>query len=377
MSKKKVRAGHRGFLTGVLPDVDECLNSYEAEKKVELVKWHTVLKEQLDKILPLDEEIYAELIADEKSTEEDITAEIDRAARLKADVLQRLAAIDEKLAVLQSGLSESQHMSGPPSSPYQNVVENGATSSSANSKTVRVKLPKLEVRKFSGKLEEWQEFWDSFESAIHANDSLSNVDKFSYLRGLLLEPARSAIVGFALTSANYEAAVELLKKRFGKKTAIQRTLVNELLNTRPVFNESDTARLRGLYDFVETKYRALQALNVDERTYSEIVVPMLLERIPDSVRLTITRGKQYLEWTLKDLLDSLLTEVELREDHNLTAQRGGSNDRRKGPQTASEKEGTRDVHSALEATPQKIAKRCKTSRNVRDFYLNSVDVLIV
>ena len=61
----------------------------------------------------------------------------------------------------------------------------------------------------------WQEFWDSFESAIHSNDSLSNVDKFSYLRGLLLEPARSAIAGFALASANNEAAVELLKKRFG------------------------------------------------------------------------------------------------------------------------------------------------------------------
>ena len=66
----------------------ERLNNYEAEKNVDLAKWHTVLKEQLDKILLLDEEIYAELIADEKSTEEDITAEIDRAARLKADVLQ-------------------------------------------------------------------------------------------------------------------------------------------------------------------------------------------------------------------------------------------------------------------------------------------------
>ena len=44
---------------------------------------------------------------------------------------------------------------------------------------------------------------------------------------------------------------------------------------------------------------------------------MLLERIPGSIRLTITRGEQYLmEWTLKDSLDSLLTEVELREDHN-------------------------------------------------------------
>ena len=62
---------------------------------------------------------------------------------------------------------------------------------------------------------------------------------------------------------------------------------------------------------------------------------MLLERIPDSIRLTITRGKQYLEWTLKHLLDSLLTEAELLEDHNLTTQQGESNDYRKGPQAAS------------------------------------------
>ena len=85
-----------------------------------------------------------------------------------------------------------------------------------------------------------------------------------------------------------------MKKRFGKKTAIQRTLVNELLNTRPVFNDSDTVRLRTLYDFVESKYRALEALQVEEQTYSEIVVPVLLERIPDSIRLTITRGTNYL-----------------------------------------------------------------------------------
>ena len=78
--------------------------------------------------------------------------------------------------------------------------------------------------------------------------------------------------------------------------------------------------MHGLYDFMETKYRALQVLKGDEHTYSEIVVPMLLERIPDSIRLTITQGKQYLEWTLKHFLDSLLTEVELRADNNLTAQ---------------------------------------------------------
>ena len=80
-----------------------------------------------------------------------------------------------------------------------------------------------------------------------------------------MEPARSAIGGFVLTSANYKSAIELLKKRYGKKIAVQRALVNELLNAPTVFHEGDTRRLCSLCDFVETKYRALQALEVDEQ----------------------------------------------------------------------------------------------------------------
>ena len=37
------------------------------------------------------------------------------------------------------------------------------------------KLPKLEVRKFDGKVHEWQEFWDCFVSAINENETLSKV----------------------------------------------------------------------------------------------------------------------------------------------------------------------------------------------------------
>ena len=85
----------------------------------------------------------------------------------------------------------------------------------------------------------------------------------------------------------------MLKKWYGKKIANQRSLVNELLNARPIFNECDTSRLRSLYDFAEKKYRALQALGVEEKNYSEVVVPTFLEKIPDSIRLTVTRGREY------------------------------------------------------------------------------------
>ena len=247
--------------------------------------------------------------------------EIERSGRLRADATQVLAAIEERLT------------EQPPPPPASQVAPQYVNSNqsyqpiSSQQKTVRAKLPKLEVKKFNGKLCEWQEFWDSFESAIHMNDGLSNVDKFSYLRSLLLGSAKSAIGGFALTSA-----IELLKKRYGKKVAIQRALISELLNARPVFNESDMPRLRSLYDFAKTKYRALQALGVEEQSYSEVVVPTLLEKIPDAIRLTITRGRKYLEWTLGDT-EALLVEVELREDHCQAEHR--SSEAKKGPVTSS------------------------------------------
>ena len=56
-----------------------------------------------------------------------------------------------------------------------------------------------------------------------------------------------------------------------------------IINARPVFNESDTPTLHSLYDFAETKYRALQALGVEEQSYSEVVVPTLLEKILDAI----------------------------------------------------------------------------------------------
>ena len=65
--------------------------------KVNLVTWKETLNEQLEKIVPLDEAILAELVEKEESSEDDITDEIQRAARLKADVIKRLVTIEERL----------------------------------------------------------------------------------------------------------------------------------------------------------------------------------------------------------------------------------------------------------------------------------------
>ena len=185
-------------------------------------------------------------------------------------------------------------------------------------------MPKLEVRKFSGKIQDWREFWDSFESAIHKNEGLSDIDKFTYLRGLVEEPAKSSIAGFALTAVNYSTALEVLQRRFGNKTVVQRAYVNELLNVKPVFSANDTDGLRKFFDTVESNFRGLEALEVNKEVYSEIVVPTILNKLPEVVRLTITRGKDHLKWNIGDFVDALQAEVELRECHALTTLSGNN-----------------------------------------------------
>jgi hypothetical protein len=135
--------------------------------------------------------------------------------------------------------------------------------------------------------------------------------------------------------------VQLLKKRYGKNTLIKRTHIQELLNVQPVYSARDCGRLRVLFDKIETHYRGLEALGVDEATYSDIVVPAILEKIPEVVRLTITRDKLHSDWSMNDVLTALEKEIELREEYQTNRQgeersdKRRSNGRNNGPSTGS------------------------------------------
>ena len=76
-----------------------------------------------------------------------------------------------------------------------------------------------------------------------------------------------------------------MEKRFGKPNVIQRAHISQLISITPVVNERNVARLPGMHDEIETHLRGLEALGVDTATYSGFVVPVLMERIPETVRL--------------------------------------------------------------------------------------------
>ena len=56
-----------------------------------------------------------------------------------------------------------------------------------------VKLPKLQLKEFSGDPLEWRSFWDSFEASVHLSTKISDVDKMNYLKGFLRGDASRAM----------------------------------------------------------------------------------------------------------------------------------------------------------------------------------------
>ena len=53
------------------------------------------------------------------------------------------------------------------------------TASSAS----QIKLPKLTIQPFSGRLTEWIPFWESYCAAIHENTNLTDVENLSFRLG--------------------------------------------------------------------------------------------------------------------------------------------------------------------------------------------------
>ncbi len=174
-----------------------------------------------------------------------------------------------------------------------------------------VNLPKLPLPRFEGNLLKWTTFHDSFTSAVHNDASLSDVQRFQYLRGQLDGEAARAIEGLALTNDNYNKAQDILAKRFGQKHKLINAYMRALWE---IEQPADTVeQLRTFHDGLESHVRGLEALGTTEGAYGALLVPVIMDKLPARVRTLITRDHGDCEWALDDLRTTLLREVQAAE----------------------------------------------------------------
>ena len=317
---KSTRAGQRGATTKLLQKFEERWETEETRDTNELETLLETLKEKQELIRELDRKIL------DDATEEDIEKEILEGDEYNFNLDSKIRKFRKLLLAQTSALNASAQSFTEPSNFSQTVnsVHNFTENShiqgyhpsfvnsylSGNSANFH-KLPKIDLPKFDGSVLEWQSFWDSFDSAIHSNSTLSEVQKFNYLKSLLEGEASNTIAGFALTHTNYVEAVDLLHERFGQRHRIIQSYMQALLDMPTPRNT--LANLRCFYDRIESYVRGLEALGQNQETYGSLLVPVILNKLPSEMRRNLTREHGSTNWMLSDLRRGIYKELNIME----------------------------------------------------------------
>ena len=80
-----------------------------------------------------------------------------------------------------------------------------------------------------------------------------------------------------------------------------------------VQNSNNFDCLRLFYDQVETSARNLKTLGVEINTYGSLLIPLLTEKLPDDLRLRITRKFDNDVWGLSEISNLVKNELEAKE----------------------------------------------------------------
>lgn len=194
--------------------------------------------------------------------------------------------------------------------------------SSLEDNALKVKLPKFELKTFSGDPKEYLTFWSIF-SKIHECEDLSVIDKFQYLYQTMVPDSKAArlVSSFPITIENYPKAIQQLKLRFGREDLLVQIYVRDLLSlvmkNAAAGNSSDLATL---YDMLETKLRALESLGRTKEKFADFLEPLVESCLPENVlrawersRISENTDDATSQRSLEKLMCFLRHEVESEE----------------------------------------------------------------
>ena len=254
------------------------------------------------------------------------------------DFDRRLQALDDAQAAVESGICDADQMEADIEAADQfrrqvrrcrlQAVQaldkmartdtgegNHSEFGSSDSVLGNVKLPRIELPKFSGDVLEWQSYWEQFEALV-GEATIPDISKFGYLQSSLDGEAKRVIQGLPLTAANYPTACLVLKERFGKPTRIIFAHIQALLNISMLNKSAGNkyiASLWKLHDQLNTHVRSLEALGVKGSQYGVVLTPVLLSRLPHDIRMEWSREGLDHESDLSWLMSFLQREIERRE----------------------------------------------------------------
>ncbi|GFQ84438.1 integrase catalytic domain-containing protein [Trichonephila clavata] len=228
----------------------------------------------------------------------------DKVTLTKFRVNKRIRELNKNVSNFPANVSHDVEKINQVYQPNINIEEN----------SVRIKLPKLCIPKFYGDVNQWLNFWNSFESAIHKNVHLNKVDKFNYLKSYLGGTALSTVDGFSISDSTYDAAINLLKERFAREDLLIQTHMSNILNIKPLKHSNDINAFRKFYDKVSMELRSLECLGLCIENISSVLCTTILKALPQDILIEFNQLQNEKPYTnVNDLLNFLSLSLRSRE----------------------------------------------------------------
>ena len=98
-----------------------------------------------------------------------------------------------------------------------------------------------------------------------------------------------SIWGLLITNENYSIALKILRKRYANKEVLISFCMESFVKLQPITSIINASGLRAMYDLVEGNVCNLSSLGDPSDTYGKLLVHLLIEKVPHSLRLVISK----------------------------------------------------------------------------------------
>ena len=202
--------------------------------------------EKLQEVITDDEELAKEI--NDMDTLEDKVIEV----KLRAETMLQVEkpstdSLNATLGLIEQLKLERENPENEALNATLALIEKITADNLAEKKERKSLLPTIELPKFDGNIEKYEEFMDSFNAIIQNHPGIEDVEKFIFLKKHLVEnsPPDQLLAGFSTTSSQYPIALTLFKETYGNESLLRQIRISKLLN---IPHQDKKTSLRSLYN---------------------------------------------------------------------------------------------------------------------------------
>ena len=180
-----------------------------------------------------------------------------------------------------------------------------------------VKLPDIQLPTFTGIFTEWISFRDTYLALIH-NSTLTPIQKFHYLKGILKGDAKQTIEHLTPTAENYESAWSLLEARYENNCLIAQHHVRALF-ALPAISNKDSKSLRSLIQALNSNLKALENLGRPTSQWDDLLIYIITSKFDHNTIIAWETTLSNIIPSMQDMSDFLNQRCQMWESLEVNA----------------------------------------------------------